>query len=124
MSKILISIKPEFVDAILTGEKKYEYRKIKCKQPVDKIVIYATSPIKKVVAEAEVKAVISGTPNEIWDKTHNDSGISKDFYDDYYRSRDVAYAYQLGNIDKFEKSKSLQDYGIDKAPQSFQYIST
>ena len=27
MSKILMSIKPEYVDKIFSGEKKYEYRK-------------------------------------------------------------------------------------------------
>ena len=54
MAKVLMSIKPEFVDAILTGKKKYEYRKVKCKQPIDRIVIYSTSPIMKIVAEVEV----------------------------------------------------------------------
>ncbi len=122
MAKVLMSIKPEFVEAILSGEKKYEYRKVKCKKPIDRIVIYSTSPIMQIVAEAEVRCIISGTPDEIWRKTHNDSGISKIFYDDYYHSRDIAYAYQLGKIIKFKKSKSLKDYGVDKAPQSFRYL--
>lgn len=117
-----MSIKPEFVDAILTGKKKYEYRKVKCKKPIDIIVIYSSSPQMKVVAEVEVRCIISGTPDEIWKKTHTDSGINKIFYDDYYNNSNIAYAYQLGKIKKFTKSKSLKDYGIDKAPQSFRYL--
>ena len=54
MSKILIPIKPEYVDKILSGNKKYEYRKIKPKRKVDKMIIYSTYPIMKVVGEVEV----------------------------------------------------------------------
>lgn len=55
MCKILLSINPEHVENIFNGNKKYEYRKIKCKEKVDKIIIYSTAPIMQVVGEAEVK---------------------------------------------------------------------
>ena len=38
MSKILMSIKPEYVDKIFSGEKKYEYRKRLCKKKIDTII--------------------------------------------------------------------------------------
>ena len=54
MCKILISINPEYVNEILSGRKKYEYRKVKAKKDnVDKMIIYATAPVMKVVAEIE-----------------------------------------------------------------------
>ena len=37
MCKILLSINPEHVENIFNGNKKYEYRKIKCKE---KVVFY------------------------------------------------------------------------------------
>lgn len=49
MKSILLSINPQYVDKIMNGEKEYEYRKIKCKTKVDKMYIYSTIPIKKVV---------------------------------------------------------------------------
>ena len=52
MCKILLSINPEHVENIFNGNKKYEYRKIKCKEKVDKIIIYSTAPIMQVVGEA------------------------------------------------------------------------
>lgn len=55
MCKILLSINPNHVENIFNGTKKYEFRKVECKKPVDKIIIYSTSPIKKVVGEALVK---------------------------------------------------------------------
>jgi predicted transcriptional regulator len=39
MATILISIKKEYVDKILTGEKKVEYRTLIPKNKVDRIVI-------------------------------------------------------------------------------------
>ena len=70
MSKILISIKPKYVDLILSGSKKYEYRKIQAQKNIDKLIIYATYPIKKVVAEVEVLEVFKDTPKNIWKKTN------------------------------------------------------
>jgi len=58
MCKILISINPEYVEKILSGEKKYEFRKINPKRKVDKLIIYETYPLMKVVAEAEVKTTL------------------------------------------------------------------
>lgn len=48
MSKMLLSIKPEYVKKILSGKKKYEFRKFHCHDDVDTIVIYCTSPVKKL----------------------------------------------------------------------------
>ena len=62
MCKLLMSINPEHVDNILAGTKKFEFRKNKCKEKIDSIIIYSTSPIMKVVAEVEVKDVIEDTP--------------------------------------------------------------
>ncbi|OTQ00605.1 hypothetical protein B5S43_08290, partial [Gilliamella apicola] len=62
--KVLLSIKPEFVEKILSGEKKYEFRKKLFKrQSVKTIVIYATMPIGKVVGEFDIDHVISDEPN-------------------------------------------------------------
>jgi len=51
--KILLSINPEHVENILNGSKLFEFRKIRCKNNVDKIIIYATFPVMRVVAEVK-----------------------------------------------------------------------
>ena len=45
MVKVLMSINPLHAEKILSGTKKYEFRKIRCKKPIDTIVIYVTAPI-------------------------------------------------------------------------------
>ena len=123
MCKILISIKPEYVNEILSGRKKYEYRKVKAKKEnVDKMIIYATAPIMKVVAEIEILKILEDTPDLIWENTKEYSGINKVFYDKYYENRNIAIAYQLGKIEKYNKPKELSDLGVSYSPQSFIYI--
>ena len=123
MSKILISIKPEYVNEILAGRKKYEYRKVKAKKDnINKMIIYATYPIKKVVAEIEILNILEDTPDLIWKLTKEYSGISKSLYDKYYENCDIAIAYQLGKIKKYDKPKNLSELGVLHSPQSFIYI--
>ena len=120
--KILISINPEHVQNIIAGIKKYEYRKIAAKQDVSSIIIYETTPIKRIVAEAEIVDVLGMPPKELWEQTKNESGISKVFFDRYFDNRTIAYAYKLGEIKVYDTPKTLMDYGIKAAPQSFVYV--
>ena len=62
MCTILLPIKPEYAKKIVNKTKIYEYRKTKCKKNGGKIVIYCTSPVKKIIAEVEVKSIMSNTP--------------------------------------------------------------
>ncbi len=123
MCKILMSINPEYVDEILSGRKKYEYRKIKAKRNnIDKMIIYSTYPIMKVVAEVVIKNIIEETPDALWEMTKHKSGITKEFYNSYYKDRKTAIAYELGEIKKYDIPKSLNEIGIDYVPQSFVYL--
>lgn len=122
MCAILLSINPNHVENIFNGTKRYEFRKKACKRQVDKILIYSTTPIMKVVGEAEVEDVLVDNPEVIWKKTKTKSGIDKKFFDQYYKNRNQAVAYKLKNVIKYGKPKELKDYGVNRAPQSFQYV--
>lgn len=123
MCKILMPINPKYVDKILSGKKKYEYRKTKAKRSnVDRMIIYATFPIMKVVAEVAIENIIEESPEVLWKMTKQSSGISKDFYNKYYKDKKNVIAYELGEIKKYEIPKSLNEIGINYIPQSFIYL--
>ena len=123
MRKLLMSINPRHVDNILSGVKQYEYRKTRCKEDIDTILIYSTSPIMRIVAEVEITGIIEGSPQVVWKKTASASGIDKAFFDDYYAGKDTAIAYQLGQITEYRKPLQLSDLGIKAAPQSYVYVN-
>lgn len=120
---ILLSINPEHVENIINGTKKFEYRKILAKGEISKIIIYETRPTKKIVAEVEILELIIKSPKELWNATKDSSGISKLFFDEYFKDKEKACAYKLGDIKVFKKPKELASYGVKSAPQSFLYLS-
>ena len=122
MCKILLSINPEHVNHILDGSKEYEFRKIKCKEDVDGIIIYCTAPVKQVVAEADIDTILEDSPKKVWSQTRKKSGISAEFFFKYYEGKTKAIAYKLTNLNIFDEPRTLAYYGVSSAPQSFVYV--
>ena len=66
MVKALLSVKPEYAEKILSGEKIHESRRrIFKRKDVDILVIYATGPQCGVVAEARIGGIMESTPAPI-----------------------------------------------------------
>ncbi len=116
----ILSIKPQFVEKIKTGKKRYEYRKSVFKRPVQKVYIYASAPVSKIIGEFEPVDIIMGDPEDVWKKTKAFSGITKMFFDSYYKGRNMAFALEIKNLRIYERILSLPA-GI-VAPQSFRYV--
>ena len=120
----LFSIKPEFVEKIFSGEKKFEYRKSIFKNKVDKIVVYSTKPVGMIVGEFNVSEVLEDNPNAIWDKTNPFAGIKKAFFDRYFKNRKKCYAINIGHNQLYEKAINPHDvFESFSPPQSFRYLS-
>ena len=123
MKAVLLSIKQEFAHKIFEGSKKFEFRKQVFKDTsVKKVIVYSSSPEQKVIGEFEIEAILSDTPDNIWIQTKLYSGISQEFYDEYFKGRDNAYAIKVASTKKYRKEKSLADYNVQSAPQSFAYV--
>lgn len=120
--KIIISINPEHVENIINGIKKFEYRTVAAKNDIDKIIIYETYPVKKIVAEAEILEILKMEPSKLWDLTKDESGITKTFYDKYFKDRKIAYAYRLGKVRVYETPIDITTYGFKTGPQSYVYV--
>lgn len=121
-----MSIKPEFVKKIFSGEKKFEYRKAIFSNPnVDTIVIYATKPCGKVVGEFKLNRILCDNPKKIWENTHELAGISKEFFDQYFKDKEKAYAIEIGDVTQYKHPFSLKEFdkNIKAPPQSFQYLN-
>ncbi|MBQ0063490.1 MAG: ASCH domain-containing protein [Prevotella sp.] len=118
---IILSIHPCHIEKIFSGEKLYEYRKI-VPSDIQNIVVYATSPIKKIVAIIEVDKVLTDTPESIWKQTSKHSGVTKEFFMSYFREKEKANAIKIKRFFKLKEPKLLSFVGIKYAPQSFTYI--
>jgi len=123
--KVLLSIKPEFVDKILDGSKTYEFRKNSFKREgIKTVVIYSTMPVGMVVAEFDIEYIISEHPQKLWIRTEKSAGISKKFFDEYYDGREKATAIKVSNVIKYKRPMLLSELGEGiTAPQSYRYLT-
>lgn len=123
--KVLLSIKPEFVKEIVEGRKKFEYRKnIFKRDDVSSVVVYATKPYGKVVGEFEIDSIKQNKPSELWKETKAYSGITRTFFNEYFKGRDTAFAIQIKEFVAYDEPLELQEFDekIKVAPQSFCYV--
>jgi predicted transcriptional regulator len=121
---MLLSINPEHVDNIISGVKRFEFRKVRCRADVDRIVIYATAPRKAVIGQVVIEEVIEDEVLSVWHTTKKAAGITFDFFQSYYKDKKKAVAYRLGAVEVFDQPKTLEDYGVRCAPQSFVYLES
>lgn len=122
MCTIMLAIKPEYVNEIRRESKDLEYRRSIPKRKVDKILIYESSPIMKVVGEATVDEVYHEKISKLW-KISTKRGINKTEFMNYFVGKETGYAYKLTNVIFYENSHELSEYNIEHAPQSFRYIN-
>ncbi len=122
MKALLLSINPEHVTNIMNKNKKFEFRKTRCRPDVDIVLIYCTNPVGKIVGEAHIGNIIEDCPENVWNATKEAAGINKCFFDEYYEGRDKAIAYELENVIRYSVPKKLSDFGVSHAPQSFTYV--
>jgi len=126
MMKILLSIKPEFAELILSGRKAYEFRRVRFRDTtVRSALIYATQPIGKIIGQFDIREVISGTPSTVWRKTKERAGVTHSLYSAYFHGRAVAHAFVVSNTRRFSRPLDLSEVvpsGV--APQSFLYLGT
>ena len=119
---VLLSIKPKFALEIFNGNKKFEYRRTIFRKPVERIVVYASSPVKMVIGEFVIKDIFFEELDSLWGRTKQHSGISRRHFYSYFSDKDKGYAIKVGKIIKYQTPHHLHDlYGI-KAPQSFTYV--
>ena len=120
---IILSIHPNHINKIFSGEKGYEYRK-RIPQDIDYLIVYATAPIKKIVAIIEVDMVMKDTPQNIWDITKKESGISYEFFMNYFNEVSIGCAIKFRNIYKLPTPTDIAVIdGVKCGPQAYQYVN-
>lgn len=82
---VILSIKPQFCKLMFKGVKRYEYRKrIFKRNDIDKVYVYASAPICKVIGYFTIGGIINDTVSNVWDMTHKYGGIDRGYYDSYF----------------------------------------
>jgi predicted transcriptional regulator len=122
--KVLLSIKPEFAKSIFDGSKMYEYRKKIFRKEINTVVVYASSPVQKVIGEFTIDFIDHDSLDALWGRTSEYSGISHGYFQEYFQGREKGYAIKVSDAKLYAEPMDLKaTFGI-VPPQSFSYIDS
>ena len=138
---VLISIKPEWCELIMSGKKTIEFRKSYPKEYPCKVIIYCSKGGKKlyhngsllngkVIGEFNCDSVFHDV-QEFKYSDHADT-VDRAYFEKhgcvipgslqkYSRGKSV-YGWFIDDLMIYVKPKELKDYRVKRAPQSWQYI--
>ena len=120
-----VSIKPKYAERILSGKKRHEFRRVPMRRDVEHIVIYSSSPQKRIVAIATVKEVRTAAPSVLWDETKAHAGIVRKEFREYFSGARRGFAISLEEITPLpvalDPGRIRDRFTI---PQSFSYVDS
>jgi type I restriction enzyme S subunit len=108
----------------MNGEKKYELRKRIFRCNVDKVYIYSTAPIKKVVASFVIGDIIEDHPRSLWEQCGEFSGLTDVEFFRYYKGSKIGFAIRIEELEKFAEPFDPREVIPNFIPpQSFCYVN-
>ena len=124
---LLMSLKPEYAEKMLRGEKTIEFRRrFSKKYKGATILFYVTHPIKKFMFTARVDRVDHATKEKLWNSYKEEGGISEITFHKYFSGTDGGYAIQVSDLKAITNQLVLDEAKKIcpqlRPPQSFQKI--
>jgi len=108
----LMSIRPQYANAIFSGKKKFELRKLSGVPPVEEgsvIVVYSSGKVKSIVGEFRAGRVIMGPPDYVWaHASRPGTGVGGDAYA-YIRGAKRAMAIEVVEPRLYPRPVSLEE---------------
>ncbi len=122
--KILLSIKPKYINQIIIGKKRYEFRKETFKERhSNEILVYSSAPIKKIIGKFKIGKIIEDSPERLWKNVKDAAGISDEEFFAYFEGKNIGYAIEIVDFVLFDvpiDPKLLDPNFVP--PQSYLYI--
>ncbi len=120
MSTYVMSIKKEYGMNLLNCKSLWEYRKRKSLIAVgDKIILYATAPDSELIGEFIVGGIITGSAEDVWERTKRDICYSFEEVVPYLKSGDFPIAFKVREPIRYQKPLHISDIPFFRPPMSY-----
>lgn len=107
----------------MSGTKRVEFRKRAFGRNVSHVVVYASSPVKRVLGYFEVGQIDSASPRELWRRYAAVGGISKGDYEAYFGDSAEGVAIGVRRVHVLAHPLPIGDVlPSGRAPQSYAYL--
>lgn len=124
---VLLFIKEHHANAILDGDKRYEYRRTPpAFEPPYRVVLYATGDVKAVVGGFETHTVLEAPVDELIEKTVRHTPHDAEDLEGYFEGKETGAAIRVDLWQRYDDAvplETLQGAGVEfHVPQNFQYL--
>lgn len=125
---VILSIHPQYTSKIMEGIKTVELRRRfpLTAAPGTVVYIYSTSPIRALVARAEIADVNKLPVAQIWKQFAKTAVVARKDFDAYFSGLAEGFALQFANVQALPRPLALSElrerFGF-QPPQSFTYAS-
>jgi predicted transcriptional regulator len=115
---VLMSIRPEYAEAIFSGAKTFELRRRRPSfAPGSRVVVYSSSPDQQLLGTFEAGEIHEQSPSKLWKVVARSAGITRKRFDAYFVGCEVGYAIEV-NTPKRLDPKPLRF----RPPQSYLFL--
>lgn len=125
--RLILSIRPPYAEAILTGRKSVELRRTRPRVSVPtEALIYASSPKRALVGTCRVERVEELTIARLWKETRAAAAIAESDFRRYFEGTNTGFALHLSSALRLASPIGLAQLreNVDgfNPPQSFRYL--
>jgi predicted transcriptional regulator len=110
-------------EAILAGDKTFEFRRLRFKRDVRTIVLYAWSPSCKVVGEFTLEEVLTLNSTTCGETTYHGGGIERSYFDEYFEGRSTGHALKVKRTRRYRSPLCLAEGFWDQPSASVVLLS-
>lgn len=115
---VLMSIRPEYAEAILSGKKTFELRRRKPSFAAgSRVIVYSSSPDRQLLGTFEAGRVHEASPQELWQTVSKTAGVSREKFDAYFEGCALAYAIEVKAPTRLKPSPLRM-----RPPQSYLFL--
>lgn len=123
---VMMSIKPQFSNRIMSGKKTIEFRKVCFADNVTKVYIYSSSPQKRIIGYFDIDKIVRDSPKNLWKKYSKRGCIEEDNFYRYFHEKQYGYGICIRRFVKLRQEVELDDV-FDREikvrpPQNYCYI--
>jgi predicted transcriptional regulator len=125
----LLSVRPRFAEALLSGSKTVEIRRRRVNLTGGAIcLLYASTPVRALVGALSIEATDTDRPATLWDRWGENTGLSREEYENYLEGSDRACAIIVSATVVFPQAIQLAElrrrHSAFVTPQSYRFLGT
>ena len=124
---VLLGIRPQFAEDILSGKKLWEYRRVPPKLTAETIlVLYASGDVQSIVGDCTITEILQRPINELMDQTIGETTSTREKLQEYFSGLEIGSAIRVENPNRYVTPISLDEIRGKVhnfvPPQNFYYL--